>query len=59
MDTTLRKDGVWISNPALEDKAGPKEKIKGRYIVTTKTFRVKFRNIAGDEIVLDYPPAKA
>lgn len=58
-DTTLRKDGVWISNPALEDKAGPKEKIKGRYTVKAKNFKVKFRNIAGDEIVLDYPPAKA
>ncbi len=58
-DTTLRKDGVWVSNPVLEDKAGPKEKIKGHYTVTAKSFKVKFRNIAGDEIVLDYPPAKA
>jgi hypothetical protein len=57
-DTTLREDGVWVSNPALEDKAGPKEKIKGRYTVKAKNFKVKFRNIAGDEIVLDYPPAK-
>lgn len=58
-DTTLRKDGVWVSHPELEDKAGPKEKIKGSYTVTAKAFKVKFRNIAGDEIVLDYPPAKA
>jgi len=60
-DTTLRKDGVWVSSPALEDKAGPKEKIKGRYTVTAKAFKVKLRNIAGDEIVLEYPvssPAK-
>ena len=60
-DTTLRKDGVWVSNPALEDKAGPKEKITGRYTVPGKAFKVKFRNIAGDEMVLDYPatpPAK-
>lgn len=56
-DTALRKDGVWVSNPSLEDKAGPKEKIKGRYTVTAKNFKVKFRNIAGDEIILDYPPA--
>jgi len=58
-DTTLRKDGVWASNAALEDKAGPKEKIKGRYTVRAKTFKVKIRNIAGDEIILDYPPARA
>lgn len=58
-DTTLRKDGVWVSNRALEDKAGPKEKIKGHYTVTAKAFKVKFRNIAGDEIALEYPPAKA
>ena len=58
-DTTLRKDSVWVSNTALEDKAGPKEKIKGRYTVTTRTFKVKIRNISGDEIILDYPPARA
>ncbi|MCK9588300.1 MAG: site-specific DNA-methyltransferase [Terrimicrobiaceae bacterium] len=58
-DTTLRKDDVWVSNPALEDKAGPKEKIKGSYTVPAKAFKIKFRNIAGDEIILDYPPAKA
>ena len=27
--------------------------------VAAKAFKVKFRNIAGDEIILDYPPAKA
>jgi hypothetical protein len=58
-DTTLRKDGVWVSNAMLEDKAGPKEKIKGRYTVKAKNFKVKIRNIAGDEIILEHPPAKA
>ena len=57
-DTTLRKDGVWVSNPALEDKAGPKEKIQGSYTVAAKTFKVKLRNIAGDEIVLEYPESE-
>lgn len=52
-DTTLREDGVWISDPFLEDKAGPKEKVKGRYILPTDHFRIKFRNIAGDEIIWD------
>ena len=52
-DTTLREDGVWISNPALEDKAGPKEKVKGRYTVSAKRFKVKFRYIAGDEFVIE------
>jgi len=51
-DTTLRKDGVWVSNAALEDKAGRKGRIKGCYVVGAKSFRVKIRNIAGDEIVL-------
>ncbi len=58
-DTTLRADGVWASNLALEDKAGPKEKIKGKYTVEAQAFKVKFRNIAGDEIVLDYLTKKA
>jgi adenine-specific DNA-methyltransferase len=54
-DTTLRKDGVWVSNPELEDKAGPKEKIKGHYTITAKNFKVKFRNIAGDEFLMEHP----
>ena len=49
-DTTLKK--VWKSNPALEDKAGAKEKIKGAYLLDTDKFKLKIRNIAGDEIVL-------
>ena len=56
-DTTLRPDGVWVSNPELEDKAGPKDKVKARYLVPTGRFKIKFRNIAGDEIVIDYPGA--
>jgi len=56
-DTTLRKDGVWVSNPALEDKAGPKQKIKGHYRLPTDRFKLKLRNIAGDEIVMEFPPA--
>jgi adenine-specific DNA-methyltransferase len=52
-DTTLRKDGVWISDPDLEDKAGPKQKVKGTYRLSTKSFRIRIRNIAGDEITLD------
>lgn len=51
-DTTLKKD-VWISNLELEDKAGIKEKIKGKYLLDTDKFRIKIRNIAGDEIVLN------
>lgn len=52
-DTTLRKDGVWISNPELEDKAKIKEKIKGKYTLSTNKFKIKIRNIAGDEIIID------
>ncbi len=50
-DTTLIK--VWKSNPDLEDKAGIKEKIKGVYTLDTDKFRIKIRNIAGDEIIID------
>ncbi len=52
-DTTLRKDNVWISNPDLEDKAKIKEKIKGKYTLSTNKFKIKIRNIAGDEIIID------
>lgn len=52
-DTTLRKDNVWISNPDLEDKAKIKEKIKGKYILSTNKFKIKIRNIAGDEIIIN------
>lgn len=50
-DTTLGK--VWKSNPELEDKAGTKEKIKGAYTLDTDKFKMKIRNIAGDEIIID------
>ncbi|MDP2209743.1 MAG: site-specific DNA-methyltransferase [Bacteroidota bacterium] len=51
-DTILKKN-VWTSNLDLEDKAGVKEKIKGVYRLTTDKFRMKIRNIAGDEIVIE------
>lgn len=50
-DTTLGK--AWKSNPGLEDKAGIKEKIKGIYTLDTDRFKIKIRNIAGDEIIID------
>lgn len=50
-DTTLQK--VWKSNPELEDKTGIKEKIKGVYTLDTDKFKIKIRNIAGDEIIID------
>ena len=50
IDTTLGKH--WQSNPQLEDKANPKEKIKGEYPLTSNKFKIKIRNIAGDEIIL-------
>lgn len=52
-DTTLRKNGVWVSNTELEDKAGVKDKIKAVYELPVKKFRMKIRNIAGDEIIID------
>lgn len=52
-DTTLSEDGIWRSNPALEDKAGVKEKIKARYRLATDRFKMKIRNIAGDELIID------
>lgn len=53
-DTTLKKDGIWVSNLDLEDKAGVKDKIKGVYHLDTDKFKMKIRNIAGDEIVLNF-----
>ncbi len=52
-DTTLRKDNVWLSNPDFEDKAKTKEKIKAIYYLPTDKFKIKIRNIAGDEIIID------
>lgn len=52
-DNTFRADGVWISNPDLEDKAGTKERVKGTYKLPTDKFRIKIRNVAGDEVSQD------
>jgi len=52
-DITLRNDGIWSSNIDLEDKAGVKEKIKAIYQLPVKKFRMKIRNISGDEIIID------
>lgn len=51
-DTTLRKN-VWTSNVEFEDKAGVKDKIKAEYDIPAKHFKMKIRNIAGDEIIID------
>jgi hypothetical protein len=48
----LKRGNIWTSNLALEDKAGNKETIKGEYLLDTKKFNVKIRNIAGDEIII-------
>lgn len=53
-DTELKKSGIWTSNFDLEDKAEIKDKIKGVYELPTNKFKIKIRNISGDEIVLDY-----
>ncbi len=53
-DTELKKSGIWTSNPDLENKAEIKDKIKGIYVLPTNKFKMKIRNIAGDEIILDY-----
>ncbi|PJB01382.1 MAG: site-specific DNA-methyltransferase [Ignavibacteria bacterium CG_4_9_14_3_um_filter_36_18] len=53
-DTALRKDGIWESNLDLEDKAGIKDKIKGTYILPTNKFKIKIRNIAGDEFIEEH-----
>ncbi len=50
-DTTCRK--VWKSNSDLEDKAGVKDRVKAVYTLATSNFRMKIRNIAGDEIIID------
>ena len=53
-DTALKKSGVWTSNRELEDKAGPKDKIKAIYELPGDKFKIKIRNIAGDETIFDY-----
>ena len=44
---------IWVSDINLEDKAKPKEKIKGKYLLNTNKFKIKIRNIAGDEIIIN------
>lgn len=51
-DTTLREDNVWVSNMDLEDKAHKNECVSGFYVLNTDKFKVKIRNIAGDEIII-------
>ncbi|MDD2387212.1 MAG: site-specific DNA-methyltransferase [Bacteroidales bacterium] len=49
---TLLKNGIWTSNLNLEDKADVKSKVKGIYILDTDKFKIKIRNIAGDELII-------
>jgi adenine-specific DNA-methyltransferase len=51
-DTTL-KENIWISNLDLEDKADVKSKVKGVYYLNTDKFKIKIRNIAGDELIIN------
>lgn len=51
-DTTL-KEKIWTSNLALEDKADVMSKVKGIYYTSTVKFKIKIRNIAGDELILN------
>jgi len=51
-DTTL-KDNIWTSNLDLEDKADVKSKVKGIYYTSTEKFKIKIRNIAGDELIIN------
>ncbi len=53
-DTDLKKSGIWTSNLELEDKVEIKDKIKGVYELPSDKFKMKIRNIAGDEIILDF-----
>lgn len=51
-DTTL-KDNIWTSNLDIEDKADVKSKVKGVYYLNTDKFKIKIRNIAGDELIIN------
>ena len=46
------KNDAWQSE--LEDRPKTSEKIKGDYRLKVAQFRIKVRNIAGDEIIYDY-----
>jgi hypothetical protein len=37
----------------LEDKADVKNKVKGVYYLNTDNFKIKIRNIAGDELIIN------
>ncbi len=52
-DTELKKNNIWTSNLELEDNANKKQQIKGRYELKTDKFKIKIRNIAGDEITIN------
>lgn len=51
-DTTLSEDGVWHSNAELEDDVPKDAVIRGIYTVSTNKYKIKIRNVAGDEIIL-------
>lgn len=51
-DTTLSEDGIWYSNLELEDDAPKNSQIKGTYLLSSSKFKMKIRNIAGDEVVI-------
>jgi hypothetical protein len=48
-DTSLHD--YWVSD--VEDKASKRTKIKGIYKLSTNKFRLKIRNIVGDELLID------
>ena len=48
-DTSLGK--AWVSS--IEEKIEPKEQTKGIFELETNKFRMKIRNVAGDEIILN------
>ena len=47
-----KEEKSWRSDAALEDCAGKSQKIKGEYLLSAANFRIKIRNIAGDEIII-------
>jgi len=53
-DIELKRNGIWTSDLDLEDKAEINDKIKGVYVLPANKFKMKIRNISGDEIILDY-----
>ena len=54
IDTTMNK--YWTSN--IEDKASKVEFIKGEYILDTECFKIKIRDIAGREIIINSKEVK-